>query len=136
MRFGKVKPREREKDGPPDLFSPDFWNEVFDDPIETVKQKTEQGIIDPHEEFDFTKLPSVPDTPLGSESHEKTHTTDSFARPLTKMLDGETIEITPKTEITDEKQLSDALQNLFPDVEKIAEDNKKADIKVDMVNLS
>ena len=73
---------------------------------------------------------------LGSEPHEKTRAVDSFARPLTKMLDGETIEITPKTEITEEKQLSEALQNLFPDVEKIAKDNKKADVKIDIENLS
>ena len=132
LRFGKVKPRE----DPVDPFSPTFWNDVFDDPIETVKQKTDQDVIEPREEFDFTKLPSVPDTVLGSEPHEKTPAVDSFARPLTKMLDGETIEITPKTEITEEKKLSEALQNLFPDVEKIAKDNSKADIKLDMENLS
>ena len=132
LRFGKVKPRE----APTDPFSPTFWNEVFDDPAETVKQKTDQDVTEPREEFDFTKLPSVPDTALGSEPHEKTHSVDSFARPLTKMLDGETIEITPKTEITEEKQLSEALQNLFPDVEKIAKDNAKVDVKLDIENLS
>ena len=130
LRFGKVKPRE----APPDTFSPTFWNEVFHDPIETVKQKTDQDVIEPREEFDFTKLPS--DTVLGSEPHEKTHAVDSFARPLTKMLDGETIEITPKTEITEEKQLSERLQNFFPDVEKISKDNAKAHVKLDMENLS
>ena len=132
LRFGKVKPRE----APPDPFSPTFWNDVFDDPIETVKQKTDRDVIEPRKEFDFTKLPSVPDTVLGSEPHEKTAAVDSFARPLTKMLDGETIEITPKAEITEEKQLSENLQNLFPDVEKILEDNKKADVKIDLENLS
>ena len=37
LRFGKVKPRE----ALPDPFSPTFWNEVFDDPTETLKQKTD-----------------------------------------------------------------------------------------------
>ena len=99
LRFGKVKPREV----PPDPFRPTFWNDAFDDPNETVKQKTDQDVVEPREEFDFTKLPSGPDTPLGSVPHEKTPAVDSFARPLTKMLDGETIEITPKAEITERK---------------------------------
>ena len=128
LRYGKVKPRE----APPDPFSPTFWNEVFKDPNETVEDKIEQNIIEPREEFDFTKLPSVPT--FESESHEKTQ--DSFSRPITKMLDGETIEITPKAKITEEKQISDTLQQLFPDVEKVTEENKKADVKVDLENLS
>ena len=132
LRFDKVKLRE----APPDPFSPTFWNDVFDDPLETVKQKTDQDVIEPREEFDFTKLPSVPDTVLGSEPNEKTAAVDSFARPLTKMLDGETIQITPKAEITEEKQLSENLQNLFPDIEQILEDNRKADVKIDVENLS
>ena len=128
LRYGKVKPRE----APPDPFSPTFWNEVFKDPNETVEDKIEQSIIEPREEFDFTKLPSVPT--FESESHEKTQ--DSFSRPITKMLHGATIEITPKAKITEEKQISDTLQQLFPDVEKITEENKKADVKVDLENLS
>ena len=128
LRFGKVKPRE----APPDPFSPTFWNEVFKDPNETAEDKTKQNVIDPREDFDFNKLPSVPT--IGTELHEKTQ--DSFPRPLTKMLDGETIEITPKANISEEKQLSDTLQKLFPDVEKISEENKKADVKVDIENLS
>ena len=128
LRFGKVKPRE----APPDPFSLTFWNDVFKDPNETVEDKTKQNVIDPREDFDFEKLPSVPTT--GTELHEKTR--DSFSRPLTKMLDGETIETTPKAQITEEKQLSDTLQKLFPDVNKITEDNRKADEKVDIENLS
>ena len=128
LRFGKVKPRE----APPDPFSPTFWNEVFKNPNETVEDKIEQNIIEPREEFDFTKLPSVPT--FESESHEKAQ--DLFSRPITKMLDGEAIEITPKAKITEEKQISDTLQQLFPDVEKIAQENKKADVKVDLENLS
>ena len=61
LRYGKVKPRE----APPDPFSPTFWK----DPNETVEDKIEQSIIEPREEFDFTKLPSVPT--FESESHEK-----------------------------------------------------------------
>ena len=52
------------------------------------------------------------------------------------MLDGETIEITPKAKITEEKQISDSLQQLFPDVEKITEENKKADVQPNLENLS
>ena len=128
LRFGKVKPRE----APPDPFSPTFWNDVFKDLNETVEDKIKQNVIDSREDIDFKNLPSVPT--IGTELHEKTQ--DSFSRPLTKMLDGETIEITPKVQITEEKQLSDSLQKLFPDVDKIAEDNKKADVKVDIENLS
>ena len=128
LRFGKVKPRE----APPDPFSPTFWNDVFKDLNETVEDKIKQNVIDPREDIDFKNLPSVPT--IGTELHEKTQ--DSFSRPLTKMLDGETIEITPKVQITEEKQLSDSLQKLFPDFDKIAEDNKKADVKVDIENLS
>ena len=128
LRFGKVKPRE----APPDPFSPTFWNKVFKDPNETVEDKIQQDIIEPRKDFDFSKLPSVPT--FESELHEKTQ--DSFSRPITKMLNGETVEITPKAKITEEKQLSDSLQQLFPDVEKISEDNRKADVKVDLGNLS
>ena len=128
LRFGKVKPRE----APPDPFSPTFWNDVFKDLNETVEDKIKQNVIDSREDIDFKNLPSVPT--IGTELHEKTQ--DSFSRPLTKMLDAETIEITPKVQITEEKQLSDSLQKLFPDVDKIAEDNKKADVKVDIENLS
>ena len=52
------------------------------------------------------------------------------------MLDGEIIEITPKAKITEEKQISDILQQLFPDFEKIAQENKKADVQPDLENLS
>ena len=128
LRFVKVKPRET----PPDPFSPAFWNDVFKDPNETVEEKIKQNVIDPREDIDFENLPSVPT--IGTGLHEKTQ--DSFSRPLTKMLDGETIEITPKVQITEEKQLSDSLQKLFSDVDKVAEDNNKADVKVDIENLS
>ena len=128
LRYGNVKPKE----APPDPFSPNFWNEVFKDPNETIENKLEQEVIEPREDFDFTRLPSVPI--FENELHEKTQ--DSFSRPITKMLDGKTIEITPKVQISEEKQISDTLQQLFPDVEKIAEVNKKADVQPDLENLS
>ena len=105
LRFGKVKPRE----APPDPVSPTFWNDVFKDPNETVEEKIKQNFIDPREDIDFKNLPSVPT--IGTELHEKTQ--DSFSRPLTKMLDGETIEITPKVQITEEKNSLIVYKNCF-----------------------
>ena len=94
-------------------------------------------MVEPREDYNFDDLSSVPEHDfLGSEPHEKAPLIDTFLHPLTKMLDGETIEITPKAEITEEKQLSEQLQSLFPDVEKILEKNDKSDVKVDMENLS
>ena len=101
---------------PPDPFSPDFWEYVFDDPFDTIKEKTDKEVVEPREDYNFDNLPSVPDDFPGSEPHEKAPLIDTFSRPLTKMLDGQTIEITPKAEITEEKQLSEQLQTLFPDV--------------------
>ena len=132
LRFGKVKPRK----APPDPFSPEFWEDVFDDPFETIKHKTDQDLIEPCEEYDFSNLPSVPDDFLGAEPREKAPVIDTFARPLTKMLDGQTIEIIPKAEITEEKQLFETLQNLFPEIDKILEDNSKENVKIDIENLS
>ena len=57
-------------------------------------------------------------------------------RPITRLIDGETIEITPKNEIKEEKQLSDSLQQLFPDIDKIIDENKKADLEIDFKNLT
>ena len=62
---------------------------------------------------------------------------DSFSKPVTKLLDGETIEITPPTvKINEEWEISDKLQQLFPDVEKISEQNRRADVTPDFANLS
>ena len=30
--------------GPPDPFSPDFWEDVFDDPFDTIKEKTDREV--------------------------------------------------------------------------------------------
>ena len=95
LRFGKIKPEKP----PPDPFHPDFWKEVYKDPQETIEDKIEQDIIDQRENFDASDLPSPP--LFDPETHEKTQ--DSFARPVTELLDGETIEITPKIQIREEK---------------------------------
>ena len=121
---------------PPDPFSPDFWEDVFDDPFDTIKEKTDRDVTETRDDIYPGDLPSVPDDFLGREPHEKVPLIDTFSRPYTKMLDGETIEITPRAEITEEKQLSKQLQSLFPDIEKTLTDNKKADVKVDIDNLS
>ena len=128
LRYGKPTPRQT----PPDPFSPDFWSEVSKDPTETVKDKIEHETVRAREDIDFDKLPSVP--LFEPTDHEKTK--DSFSRPITKILDGETIEITPRQEITEERQISDKLQALFPDVEKISEQNRQADVEPDFKNLS
>ena len=100
---------------PPDPFSSDFWNEVSKGPTETVEDKIEHETVRPREDIDFSKLPSVPLI----EPSDREKTKDSFSRPITKILDGETIEITPRHEITEERQISDKLEALFPDVQKL-----------------
>ena len=52
------------------------------------------------------------------------------------MLDGQTIEITPKKQDIEEKQLSEQLQAFFPDIDKISKENQKHNIKVDLDNLT
>ena len=128
LRYGKPTPRQ----APPDPFSPDFWSEVSKDPSKTVEDKIEHETVRPREDIDFEKLLSVP----LFEPTDREKTRDSFSRPMTKILDGETIEITPRQEITEERQISDKLQALFPDVEKISEQNKRADVELDFENLT
>ena len=64
-------------------------------------------------------LPDVPQTPI----------IDKFSRPLTKMADDRknTIEVTPKKPETDieEKNLSQSLAELFPDINEVLEEDKK-----------
>ena len=128
LRYGKPTPRQT----PPDPFSADFWSEVSKDPTETVEDKIEHETVRPREDIYFEKLPSVP----LFEPTDREKSKDSFSRPITKILDGELIEITPRQEITEERQISDKLEALFPDVEKISEQNKRADVEPDFVNLS
>ena len=128
LRYGKPTPRQ----APPDPFSPDFWNEVSKDPNETIEDKIEHETVKLREDIDFDKLPSAP----LFEPTDREKTKDSFPRPITKLLDGETIEITPRKEIIEEREISDKLQELFPDIEKITEQNKPADVEFDFNNLS
>ena len=76
-----------------------------------IKRKIEQETIKPQEEFDFSKLPHVP----------LFQPQETNQQPITNLLDdGQTIQIIPQQkEITDERQLSDRLEKLFPDIEKI-----------------
>ena len=64
-------------------------------------------------------LPDVPQTPI----------IDKFSRPLTKMVDDRknTIEVTPKKPEADieEKNLSQSLAELFPDINEVLEEDKK-----------
>ena len=64
-------------------------------------------------------LPDVPQTPI----------VDKFSRPLTKMVDDRknTIEVTPKKPEADieEKNLSQSLAELFPDINEVLEEDKK-----------
>ena len=128
LRFGKPTPRQ----APPDPFSPDFWNEVSKDPGEAVEDKIEHETVKQREEIDFDKLPAVPLFDP-TECEKKV----SFSKPTTKVLDGKTIKITPPSiKINEEREISDKLQQLFPDVEKISEQNRRADVSPDFENLS
>ena len=121
---------------PADPFSPEFWEDVFDDPFDAVQHKTEKEVLEPREDLNLDDLPSPPDDFLEQTPAEKAPLVDTFARPLTKMLDGQTIEITPKKQDIVEKQLSEQLQALFPDIDKISKENQKHDVKVDLEDLT
>ena len=54
---------------------------------------------------------------------------------MTQMLDGQTIEITPKTKEIEEKNLSEQLKKLFPDIDKKVNEKEK-DFKLDIENLT
>ena len=101
--------------------------DAFEDPTDTLNEKTERLIDESREEVSLDDLPDVPQT-------EKP-IIDTFSRPLTRMLDGQTIEITPKTKEIEEKNLSEQLQKLFPDVDQKVNEKEK-DFKLDIENLS
>ena len=90
---------------------------ISEDPKESLKEKIEQETIKPQEEFDFSKLPHVP----------LFQPQETNQQPITNLLDdGQTIQIIPQQkEITDERQLSDRLEKLFPDIEKITKKPQK-----------
>ena len=101
-----------------------------EDPYETIEHKINQDQVTQREDIG-QNLPEVPLFDPNSELTKK-----QKQKPLTRLIDGETIEITPKREITEEKQLSDSLQQLFPDIDNSINENKKADLEIDFKNLS
>ena len=62
---------------------------------------------------------------------------DKFSRPLTKMVDDRknTIEVTPKKPEADieEKNLSQSLAELFPDINEVLEEDKKNEGNQDVI---
>ena len=102
--------------------------DAFEDPIDTLEDKLNRLKHDPRDPEVTTDdqppppyispedLPNIPQTPI----------LDTFARPLTRMVDDQIIEITPKTQQIEEKNLSDSLQELFPDIDKIEKKRKKS----------
>ena len=96
-----------------------------EDPNETIEHKFQQDLVTPREDIGE----NLPDVPLFQPELIK-------KQPLTKLIDGETIEITQRREVKEEKQLSDSLQKLFPDIDNIINENKKADLEIDFTNLT
>ena len=127
LRYGKIKPQRDLKQVFKELR---FGKEANVDPHDTIQDKIIEETITPREDIGS----SLPTHPLfNPEENEKK---DSFSRPITRLIDGETIEVTPKTEIEEEKQLSDQLQNLFPNIEQETDNSDKADLHIDFENLS
>ena len=127
LRYGKIKPQRDLKQVFKELR---FGKEANVDPHDTIQDKIIEETITPREDIGS----SLPTPPLfNPEENEKK---DSFLRPITRLLDGKTIEVTPKTEIQEEKQLSDKLQKLFPNIEQEIENTDKADLHIDFENLS
>ena len=90
-----------------------------------MEHKIKQDLVTPREDIEE----NLPDVPLFKPELIK-------KQPRTKLIDGETIEITPRREVTEEKQLSDHLQKHFPDIDNIINENKKADLEIDFTNLT
>ena len=127
LRYGRPIPKPRPDRAPADPFSPDFWHKVSDDPRDTMEAKMEDETVRQKEDQD-TNLPPPP-------LFEPTKKV-SFD-PMTKTLDGERIQIHhPTEEISEERQISEKLEKLFPDIGEINKNEKKADIIVDYENLS
>ena len=114
--------------------------DAYEDPTDTLRDKLDRVRHDPRDpeparedeppppyiDPDNIQLPDVPETPI----------LDEFARPLTRIgEDGKTIEITPKTQEIEEKNLSEQLQQLFPDVEKINKEKEK-EFNIETENLT
>ena len=127
LRFGRPIPKPRPDRTPADPFSPDFWHKVTNDPRDTMEAKMEDETVRQREDQE-TNLPPPPlFEPIKKLSFD----------PMTKTLDGEKIQIHhPTEEIDDERQISERIQKLFPDVGEINKNEKKADVVVEYENLS
>ena len=127
LRFGRPVPKPRPDKAPIDPFSPDFWHKVTKDPRETMEAKMEDQVVKQKEDV-TTDLPPPP-------LFEPTKKV-SFD-PMTKVIEGEKIQIHhPTEEINQKRQISENLEKLFPDIEQINKDEKNADVVLDYSNLA
>ena len=127
LRFGRPIPKPRPDKPPIDPFSPDFWHKVTKDPRETMEAKMEDEVVKQKEDAP-TDLPPPP-------LFEPTKKV-SFD-PMTKVVEGEKIQIHhPTEEINEERQISENLEKLFPDIGQINKNEKNADVVVDYDNLA
>ena len=127
LRFGRPIPKPRPDRTPADPFSPDFWHKVTNDPRDTMEAKMEDETVRQRED----QNPDLPPPPLFDPIKKATFD------PMTKTLDGERIQIHhPTEEIDEERQISERIQKLFPDVGEINKKEKKSDVVVEYENLS
>ena len=127
LRFGRPIPKPRPDRTPADPFSPDFWHKVTNDPRDTMEAKMEDETVRQREDREIDLPPTPLFEPLKKVSFD----------PMTKTLDGERIQIHhPTEEISEERQISEKIQKLFPDVGEINKNEKKADVIVEYENLS
>ena len=123
LRYGRPIPPN--DDPPPDPFSPDFWHKVSDDPKETAEAKLDDNLTKQREDLSR----EAPPPPL-FEPIKRT-----FA-PITRTMEGEKIVIHHTTEeVNEEKQLSDRLEELFPNINEI-DSKENADMILHYENLS
>ena len=80
----------------------------------------------PPPEYDSILFPKIPEKPL----------LDNFARPITKIIGDKdhTIEITPKKTVVEEANLSEHLQEIFPDLDEATKEDIK--FKNEVQNLT
>ena len=127
LRFGRPIPKPRPDRTPADPFSPDFWHKVTNDPRDTMEAKMEDETVRQREDREIDLPPPPLFEPIKKVSFD----------PMTKTLDGERIQIHhPTEEISEERQISEKIQKLFPDVGEINKNEKKADVIVEYENLS
>ena len=127
LRFGRPIPKPRPDRTPADPFSPDFWHKVTNDPRDTMEAKMEDETVRQREDQEIDLPPPPLFEPIKKVSFD----------PMTKTLDGERIQIHhPTEEISEERQISERIQKLFPDVGEINKNEKKADVIVEYENLS